>query len=104
MGNIIQKPDQGSLLVMAKTAHHQITTMQQIEQRAEYSAKMAAAFSLYVGARYSKSLLLLELVLPDLEAQPPELRAKIDYRLDQLEQKLEQIEQGTMQKLIGFIE
>lgn len=104
MRKIVPKQDRGPLQAMVKTAHHQIATMEQIERQAEYSAKLVASFSLYVGARFAKSLLLLELVLPDPEAQTPELRAQLDHRLDQLEQNLDQIEQRTMQKIIHLIE
>lgn len=103
MSNTLQKQDRGQMLAMVKTAQQHITTIEQTEKQAEYASKMVAAFSLYVGARFTKSLLLLEGLLPDPEILTPEIRVQIDQQLDQLEQNLDQIEQRTMQKLIHLI-
>jgi hypothetical protein len=103
MGSTLQKQDLIEILAMVKTSRQHLAAIEQTSRRAELVVKMMCVFSLYVGARYTKSLLLLELLLPDLETLTPETRAQIDQRLDQLEQKLDQIEQQTTEKILNLI-
>lgn len=98
----MNKDVQDSLQAMVRVSQQHLTIMEQTSRQEELAEKLIGAFSLYVGARYSKSLLLLELLVP-METLTPETRAQIDQRLDLLEQRLEQIEQATIAKILNLI-
>jgi hypothetical protein len=101
MGSTLQKQNQAYRLAMVQTAQQHRATMERAERQVEYTSKMVAAFSLYIGERYIKILSLVEWLFPDLEDLTPEMQAQIDQRLDQGEQNFDRIEQRTVQKMIN---